>query len=145
MKKKSDDILGRVVMVHPFLTTDPIQKQGEIGKILAMAASNEAVAIVEFKDGKKAAYFTDGLLTLYPKSAILQGLQSKGTMITAENRKLTLSIYRLVEQRKTEEALKEAIKNDTTRFLCATRFADWMEMKKEQRKNLKNHRGSNTM
>ena len=31
-KKKGDDIPGRIVMVHPFLTADPIQKQAKEAK-----------------------------------------------------------------------------------------------------------------
>jgi hypothetical protein len=140
MKKKTpNDITGRVVMVHPSLTTDPIQRQGEIAKVIEISPLNKEVLTVEFVDGKKAAYFSDGLLTLYPKEIILQGLQSNS--INQENRKLILSVFSLTGERKYGEALKLAITNDTTKFFCATTCSDWLDMKKEQKNNQgKGHR-----
>ena len=124
---------GRWVAVHPELTTDPLGKQGEVGKIESVSGADAAVATVCFADGQAGRYMIDGLLTLYPQAVILQGLQSND--INYEDRNVVYSVLKQEVQKNKEAAIKLAMANDTTRFFCMTDCASWLDMKKEQRKN----------
>ncbi|MGN6639013.1 MAG: hypothetical protein ACTHJ8_08895 [Mucilaginibacter sp.] len=135
-KSKENKLIGRTVIVHPYLTTDPLQRQGHAGKITEVSDQDNNIVTVEFKDGVKAAYLSGGLLTLYPKVVILQGLQSN--QMSEANRELIFSVYKLAGRGEIEAALHLAMKNDTSRFFCTTTCADWLEMKKEKKKQNKN-------
>lgn len=125
-------------MVHPYLTTDPIQRQGEIGKVVEVDKNDEDVLIVDFSDGKKGAYFSDALLTLYPTPIILQGLISNNDILLPKEREAILSIHKLVVKGKYDEAMKLANETSGTSFICMTTCDRWIELKKEQ--SMKKHR-----
>jgi len=67
---KNCGIVRRKVVVHPYLTTDPIQWQGETGKVVEVSSANPDVLTVEFNDGSKGTYLADGLLTMRQKKDI---------------------------------------------------------------------------
>jgi len=134
MKKKTkNELIGRAIQVHPELTTDPQSRQGEAGIVIEMKKNNE-VANVEFKDGGRADYETDGLLMLYPKDIMLQGIISNPE-IGVTNQKLILKIQKLADKRQYDEALKLAITNDTMQFHCTTNVDHWMDILREQSRN----------
>lgn len=140
MKKQAKNpLIGRMVIVHPNLTTDPIQRQGEIGKVTDISSFDKEVLTVEFKDGKRGAYFSNGLLTLFPKIVIKQGLLSN--QFSDKNRRIITSVIKLVQKKSMEEALKTAMTNDISRAFCAVNCEDWLDMKKEQRRNIRKSKG----
>jgi hypothetical protein len=135
-KNGEDVLLGQTVMVHPHLTTDPIQRQGEIGKVAEVSGSDKEVVTVEFPDGKKGAYFSDGLLILYPLPVIRHGLQSNIPQLNVQHRKDIGQIIKCLNSKKYIEALQLAAKNDALQFFCTTNCGRWMEMQRNRTKRV---------
>lgn len=123
MKQKK--LAGKIVMVHPQLTTDPADNRGKIGVVKSVV--NDCVAYVAFEDGALAAYNLDGLLTLSPKAVMLQGLQSN--IMSGNDLDTYIKVYGLTKQEKFREALKMAVDNETTAFYCVTDCLQWLDMK----------------
>jgi len=132
-KKTKDYLLDHWVAVHPELTTDPLRRQGAVGKVESVSETRPDTVTVRFADGQVGQYQIDGLLTLYPKAVILQGLQSN--KLDGVGHALVGLVYRLCEQKKEEEALKLAITHEDGRFFCLTDCKNWLDMKMELRNN----------
>jgi hypothetical protein len=134
MKNKIKNFLfGRIVMVHPQLTTDPQSRQGETGIVVELKEDNE-IATVKFKDCGKADYSIGGLLTLYPKDVMLQGVISNPEIGTS-NQRLILKIQKLADEKRYAEALKLAMANDITVFHCITNCDHWTELMQERKRS----------
>lgn len=122
-------------MVHPYLTTDPAKRQGSIGKVTNVSKLNKDMVTVQFEDGVTARYLSDGLLTLFPKSVIRQGLASNTAEISPTDRKLIKQVLDLASARKYEDALQLAFTNNTVKFYCLVDCANYIEMKSSQQKS----------
>lgn len=128
-------LVGRAVMVPTDLTTDPMRRQGYTGRVVEVSGKENDTIVIEFEDGRQAAYQADGLLTLYPKTVMHQGLRSN--LIDKANRITILSVINLVNKGKSEDALKLAMTTDTSKFFCTTNCTEWLELKNEQKRNSK--------
>lgn len=117
------------------MTTDPIRKQGAIGRIKEVYPNGQDTAVT-FDDGVRGAYSTDGLVMLYPKPVILQGLLSNYGQLGADS-KTILEVCRLMILKDMAGALELAMKNETVRLYCTTTAENWMELKEQKNKSVK--------
>lgn len=141
MPNKTPELAGQIVMVHPELTTDPVNMQGKIGVVTAVTPGTEVW--VRFDAQSVGKYQANALLILYPIEIINQGLTTNFSSFSMEDLTAMGKILLLIELRQPKEALAQGMSNDNIRFFCVTDCADWMELhngKKEQhqkRKGLK--------
>jgi hypothetical protein len=68
----TDEIKGVVVLVHPDLVHDPVNRQNQVGVISHADLVNDDI-FVNF-DGEQGLYASDALLTLLPAGEIHQNL-----------------------------------------------------------------------
>lgn len=113
-RDNSKGVVGRTVIVHPHLTTDPADRRGQIGTIKSMVGSS--AAYVDFENGSTAAYELNGLLTLQPKKTILD-LLVRNDFSGEEVRSIT-KIYVFALQRKYREAIDIAVGNERIAKYC---------------------------
>lgn len=133
MKKKEEGkLIGRFVLVHPFLTTDPVKKQGEIGKIIAAFPSKE-VLCVKFDDGQQAFYLSDAVLTLNHKDVLTHRsyLNKRNDPL---NELVVKEVINLLTLGKQKDALELIKFNTTLQDMCLINCADWLDLKKENRR-----------
>ena len=65
----NDELTGTLVLVHPALEHDPLDKQNEIGTIIHTDLPADDV-FVRFDDGTQGLYSSDALLTLMPAEEV---------------------------------------------------------------------------
>lgn len=137
MRKKNDDLSGRLVMVSPTAFTDPIQRPGQTGRISSISSVDDSVVNVKFEDGQVNAYRMENLVTLAPKSMILDSIiyHQNGLSTSGDLRNMLL-VFKLISHRKFEEAIKLAMETNNTRFYCTMDCRNYLDIKQEQRKFL---------
>lgn len=69
------DLIGTTVMVHPDLTQDPVNKQGQMGTITHLV-DEDRLAYVRFKNNVIGLYGTDALLMLIPPELVVDKLRT---------------------------------------------------------------------
>jgi len=129
--KNENKAVGRIVMVHPDLTTDPVDRQGQIGRVASI--DDRETVIVSFTDGVNGKYDRTGLLTLLPRQVIIQGILSNINEQPAQDQRCLLNIRRLVNQNKYAKALQVAMSNDSAKFFCTTSLDKWVEMQSQKK------------
>lgn len=70
-----EELTGRLVVVHPQLTVDPVSRQGHIG-VIAMADLKSDTISVGFGAGSLGKYSTDALLVLKDKHELYQDIMT---------------------------------------------------------------------
>lgn len=58
---QTDDLTGTLVLVHPELTEDPVNKQGQMGMIMFAETEKDDI-YVTFGKNERALYSSDALL-----------------------------------------------------------------------------------
>ena len=69
-----ENLEGTVVMVHPGLTSDPVNMQGHMGTITHLVSEGR-LAYVKFKNNAIGLYNTDALLMLIPPELLVDKLR----------------------------------------------------------------------
>lgn len=64
-----EELTGRLVVVHPELSTDPVSRQGQIG-VIATADQKNDIITVGFGGGPLGKYSADALLVLKDKQEL---------------------------------------------------------------------------
>ena len=72
---KSEDLIGRPVMVHPYLQDDPAMRMGEIGTIIEADLVRDTIQ-VRFDDDEDAYYAADALLVPKEPEKIYEYLEN---------------------------------------------------------------------
>src|SRR5690625_2042746 len=127
MKRKlKKEFTGESVMIHPQLTTDPLKRQGQIGKVTAVSWKERNIVSVQFPDGKSANYMSDGILILFPKSKIIKNIGANPDLTNGEKWAL-LKIARDLTWGEKAEAFEKALTNTKVLSLSTINFARWME------------------
>lgn len=124
-----DDLIDKVVMVHPNLTNDPADKRGQTGKITNIIGENDDV-FVRFADNTISVYTLNSLLLLQPAPLILENLRAGilGTdNLEREDVAGILDVYLLQAAGQTKEALELAISNETLRIATVVFVDDWID------------------
>lgn len=70
-----EELTGRLVAVHPQLTTDPVSRQGQIGVIATLDLKNDTIG-VGFGGGPLGRYSSDALLVLKDKNELYQDIMT---------------------------------------------------------------------
>lgn len=122
--------IGRIVMVHPLLTTDPAFMQGEIGKVVSVL---DSVVTVNFDIDFNSRYQEDALVTLNSKKAILKQLQHHAENIPPFQQKMILKVVRLMMEKEPERALQYAMESDITAKHCTITLSEWIEQRELQK------------
>lgn len=124
-----DDLIDKVVMVHPNLTHDPADKRGQTGKITSIIGENDDV-FVRFADNTISVYTLNSLLLLQPAPLIQENLRAG--ILGADNLEREdvagiLDVYLLHAAGQTKEALELAISNETLRIATVVFVDDWID------------------
>jgi|SRR5690606_259363 len=125
------ELIGTTVMVHPDLTTDPVEMQGQMGTI-AHLVDDDSAAYVRFKNGVIGLYGTDALLTLIPNDLVIDKLRTDiGTYnMDASEVVDIMEMYQLHATRTTalqQEALDWAMTHDKISKVIVFSVEDWVE------------------
>src|SRR4051812_11804232 len=75
--KPTDELTGMLVLVHPELSEDPANKQGQVGMISGAQLENDDV-FVSFGKGEQALYSTDALLVFKRENDLYTIIMTKG-------------------------------------------------------------------
>lgn len=133
MKRNRKIGINRLVMIHPNLTTDPINMQGEFGRVLMYDVKGNVV--ITFGQGYSGKYDPIGLITLYPKTVIESGLLNNIGTNSYQDQQLIKAVLKKVNQNRHMDAIKLAWGNETARFFCTTTFDQWTVMQQEKHIN----------
>ncbi len=137
LKNNLDSLIGKAVIVHPFLTTDPYNNRGMIG-IVKNVNSKDGLCLnvtVEFGDKQKGQYEADGIYTLLPEKAIRKRMRSNVNGISRMDREEIVKILNLMKHGQHKNALLKVMGNDSLKFKCVCSCQEWVEMRAAQAKN----------
>lgn len=104
-----ENLEGTMVMVHPGLTTDPVNMQGQMGTLTHLVGEDR-LAYVRFKNNVIGLYNTDALLILVPPELVVDKLRADIEIFEMDASEVVdiLEIYQLYKTGITE-VQKEAI------------------------------------
>ncbi|MGJ1311706.1 hypothetical protein ACS126_06420 [Sphingobacterium lactis] len=111
-----ENLIGKPVLVHPMLTTDPADRQGHLGTISHVSYDNEVIE-VSFADARRSLYATDALLVLKPPGELYRDMMEALRHMEAHDFKTLLRISMMLENgtpRQQHEALGMALANQQT-------------------------------
>ncbi len=125
------ELIGTTVMVHPDLTTDPVEMQGQMGTIAHLVDDDNA-AYVRFKNGVIGLYGTDALLTLIPNDLVIDKLRTDIGIYNMDASEVVdiMEIYQLHATRTTalqQEAFDWAMTHDKISKAIVFSVEDWVE------------------
>lgn len=109
-----ENLKGTQVLVHPELTTDPAQRQGQIGTISSIDLGRDEV-YVSFGSAPLALYATDALLVLKPHQDLYRDLMDALPQMETHDFKTLLRISMTLENgspRQLLNALEMVADND---------------------------------
>lgn len=92
-----EELTGHLVMVHPDLTNDPVNRQGEIGIITSANLEKDEI-YVGFGTNKLGLYSTDALLVLKPHQELYRALLTQARDLEAPDFKMLMEISLLQEK-----------------------------------------------
>lgn len=91
-----ENLIGKPVLVHPMLTTDPADRQGHLGTISHVSYDNEVIE-VSFADARRSLYATDALLVLKPPGELYRDMMEALRHMEAHDFKTLLRISMMLE------------------------------------------------
>lgn len=103
-----DELTGTMALVNPLLTSDPIQRQGQIG-IIASTNLDKDEVYVGFGKGPLSVYSTDALLVLKPHNQLYQDLLTNVKELEKQDFKNLLRVSMLIQPAASPNQLKEAL------------------------------------
>lgn len=109
-----EDLIGKPVLVHPRLTTDPADRQGHPGTVSHVSYDNGVIE-VSFADDQRSLYATDALLVLKPHNELYRDLMESVRDMDAQDFKTLLRISMILENgtpRQQHEALGMALSSE---------------------------------
>ena len=102
----NENLTGSLVLVHPELANDPLNKQGQVGVLTYPREFNEMY--VSFPGGGEGTYDADKLLKLKDKQAIFEDLMKNGSSMEQNDFKAMYKIM-LLQDRGTSRATYDAL------------------------------------
>ncbi|WP_316738475.1 hypothetical protein [Pedobacter aquatilis] len=78
-----ENITGNLVLVHPELTSDPVNKQGQVGVIMSADVASDRIA-VSFGNAKLGMYSADALMVLKDHNELLKLALTKVKEMSSE-------------------------------------------------------------
>lgn len=132
------ELIGRTVMVNPLLTTDPVAKQGECGKVIAVLPAKNTL-LVRFADHIKGEYEPECLLTLLPAKTIKRNwLKSSHRLNGAANSRLS-KIFLMTSRKEHEGALQLATESIAAQGFATLDCKEWAEKRGQTRSHKQRH------
>ncbi|NHA02544.1 hypothetical protein G7092_01985 [Mucilaginibacter sp. HC2] len=104
---QTDDLTGTLVLVHPELTEDPVNKQGQMGMIMFAETEKDDI-YVTFGKNERALYSSDALLVFKNPNAIYKEVMANTKEIAIPDLKAMYRIGMLLENG-TSKGAKEAM------------------------------------
>lgn len=92
-----EDLKGRLVMIHPNLTHDPMNQQGEVGIIVLTDLTKDEV-YVGLGNGNVGLYSTDALLMLKPSNVIYADIMTNFKKLDTPDFKTLMEITLLQDK-----------------------------------------------
>ncbi|MET3876491.1 hypothetical protein [Chitinophaga sp. OAE865] len=126
--KKYISLIGKLVMVHPELTTDPINMRGNTGRIEEQFP--DEVVKVSFGDGRSGEYYTNALLMLNSESSIITRFLDNRIKLRPSDGDLFLKVIKLMSIHQQALAMKEAISSPVVEFYCMLTADQWVTEQK---------------
>ncbi|HWK55719.1 MAG TPA: hypothetical protein VNQ80_00195 [Parapedobacter sp.] len=126
-----EKLVGTSVMVHPELTTDPVNMQGHLGTISHVIYEDNSV-YVKFKNHVIGLYDTNALLMLVPVDMAIDKLRSDIDMLNM-NASDVVDIMEMYQLDATgipevqQEALDWAVTHDKISGAVVFSVEDWIE------------------
>lgn len=102
-----DDLTGTLVLVHPNLMTDPVQRQGQVGMITSTNLEKDEV-YVGFGNSPLGLYSTDALLVLKPYQNLYQDILTHIKEMDTPDFKILMEIS-LLQEKNSVNQLRDAM------------------------------------
>lgn len=125
-----DNLIGKPVLVHPMLATDPADRQGQPGTISHVSYDNQVIE-VSFADNRRSLYATDALLVLKPPGELYRELMTDVQQMDAQDFKTLLRISMILENgtpRQQHEALGMALAGEQTLRVATMPLSSRLEL-----------------
>lgn len=131
----ADELIGKLVLVHPQLSSDPAGRAGQVGIITGADLDNDNIYVGFGKNGQ-GLYGTDVLLMLKSAEAIKQNLQDPQLDRKLDDYKAIFQISLLQEIRSstanTKTAMSLALKNPNIMHHSMTTLEQLLERNRGQ-------------
>ena len=130
-------------MVHPTLTNDPVNMQGELGLISLIDTKKDEV-YVRFKNQMHGLYSADALLMLVPGLEILDKLRADSEELERYDFIDILGIYLLDatgEEKFQRSALELAMSRSSLVFATIISVQDYIDLRRDLGDDLEQTRG----
>ena len=124
---------GKVVMVHPNLTHDPVNMQGQMGTIARIDLDKDDI-LVRFKNQMIGLYSADALLTLIPGMEVLDKIRADSEDMERYDLVDLLGIYLLdatKEEKYQREALNMAMSRATLMYAAVIGMQDYIDLHRD--------------
>lgn len=124
------ELIGKPVVVHPLLPTDPADRQGHLGTISHVSYDNEIME-VSFEDGEKSFYPTDALLVLKSYRELSRDMMDVHQRMEAKELKTLIDINTIIENgtlSQQHEALHMARSNERILRLATVSLTSRLEL-----------------
>lgn len=127
------ELRDKVVVVHPTLTHDPVNMQGQMAKIVSVDVANDEV-MVRFKNKMLGLYEANALLTLIPGMEVLDKLRSDMEDLDSYDMVDILQIYLLDstgDEKQQREALDMATNRANLSFATVISVQDYIDLQRD--------------
>jgi len=111
-----EELTGNLVMVHPKLTNDPVQRQGQLGVITSADLAEDEI-YVGFGSSPLGLYSSDALLVLKPNNELYEDILTHIKEMNTPDFKTLMEITLLQEKNSVKylrEAMELAATNERT-------------------------------
>ncbi|MEJ5962917.1 hypothetical protein [Pedobacter immunditicola] len=102
-----EELTGNLVMVHPKLTSDPVQRQGQLGVITSADLAKDEI-YVGFGSSPLGLYSSDALLVLKPNNELYEDILTHIKEMNTPDFKTLMEIT-LLQEKDSVNLLREAM------------------------------------
>lgn len=125
-----DELFNKHILVHPDLTSDPMNAQGKIGRIDVINYGEDEVFVMLDNNNLYGLYEADALLVLQPPEHLLENLKASLDELSKADIVGLLNIY-LWQNTRDDEAIRDAlalaINNPNLRDKALMSLRDWID------------------
>lgn len=129
-----EDLTGNLVMVHPKLENDPVQRQGQVGIITSADLAKDEI-YVGFGNSPLGLYSTNALLVLKPHNELYQDILTHIKDMDTPDFKTLMEITLLQEKNSVNylrDAMELATTNDRTLAYSTISLHDKLGLVREE-------------
>lgn len=124
-----NELVNKLVMVHPRLTHDPVNQQGNVGIIAHVVPENDEI-FVRFEDRTIGLYSKDALLIMKPPAFIFDQYSSGSLHFTYQELQTIKQVHQLVQSNENQlhrKAIKMLSQNEAAMDACMLSLQDWVD------------------